>query len=420
MDADFIKDLSRIIEIDSISTHEDFPDNAKCSLCLEEMLNICESYGFKSNNIDGVVGYVDWGPDSEDYVACLSHLDVVPPKDGWNTDPFKLTEVGDKFFARGVLDDKGPTMCCFYAMKSLRDDGVIPKKKFRMIFGTNEECGSHEIEHYLAHEKAPEFCFTPDSEYPITYAEKGIVNYKINYKFDHKVQVKGDMNRNRVPEELTVIIDGHEFYAKGRGAHAAWPFCGENALIKVAGIISKSDVDEDVRIYFSSLYNGFVDNHDGRRIGLDEFDLSKDPSQTFICTPYKLSYKDGIISVNISIRYPTFVTETEIENKIFKYFPNTTHEVRRAVPPAFMDVENENAQKLLKAYRDITGDMSKPVSSTGGTYAKHLPNTVAFGAAFQNRSSIQNVVHNANEYMYKQDLAKNLEIYKAAIYNLVS
>lgn len=404
----FIDDLSKIIAIPSISTAKKPPYDEECSKCLDTMLEICEREGFKTKNINGIVGYADWG-EGDKYIASVAHLDVVPAQDGWDTDPFKLTRVEDKYIARGVIDDKGPALMMLYACKMLKD--IKPKTKFRMIFGTNEECGSHELPAYLAEEPAPEFCFTPDSEYPLTYAEKGIVNYKVNIPFDESVEVLGDMNRNRVPEDITIKYKDKTYHAKGKGAHAAWPFHGDNALVKACGMI-----DDD---FFQAIYCAFNESHEGKKIGLGEFDMSPDPKQTFVCTPYKMGYVPGTISVYISVRYPTFITQDQITGKIFSRIPEATYEIKRAIPPSFTDVNNPYVKKLLAAYRSVTGDMSDPVNSTGGTYAKHFPNTVAFGAAFQNRAHISKVAHNANEYMYVEDIYKNLEIYTHAIYNLV-
>lgn len=42
-------------------------------------------------------------------VLVYGHLDVQPAlkEDGWHTDPFELTEIDGKLYARGSSDDKG-------------------------------------------------------------------------------------------------------------------------------------------------------------------------------------------------------------------------------------------------------------------------------------------------------------------------
>ena len=54
----------------------------------------------------------------------LGHLDIVPIGEGWTKDPFSCTEEDGYLFGRGVLDDKGPAMAGFYAMKMLKDNHI--------------------------------------------------------------------------------------------------------------------------------------------------------------------------------------------------------------------------------------------------------------------------------------------------------
>ena len=51
---------------------------------------------------------------------------------------------------------------------------------------------------------------------------------------------------------------------------------------------------------------------------------------------------------------------------------------------------------LLKAYREVTGDMSDPIIIGGGTYARGMDNVVAFGPLYPGQ---ENVEHIANEYI---------------------
>ena len=42
-------------------------------------------------------------------------------------------------YARGAIDDKGPTMAAYYAMKIVKELGLPINKRVRMILGTDEE-----------------------------------------------------------------------------------------------------------------------------------------------------------------------------------------------------------------------------------------------------------------------------------------
>lgn len=55
-----------------------------------------------------------------------SHMDVVPPADGWKTDPYTLVIKDDRAYGRGSTDAKGPLACLTHAIKRIIDnpDGV--------------------------------------------------------------------------------------------------------------------------------------------------------------------------------------------------------------------------------------------------------------------------------------------------------
>ena len=54
-----------------------------------------------------------------------------------------------------------------------------------------------------------------------------------------------------------------------------------------------------------------------------------------------------------------------------------------------------------RVYAEETGEVSEPVSMGGGTYAKSLPNTVAFGPIFPGH---EDTMHQANEHITEDDL----------------
>lgn len=131
--------------------------------------------------IDDAIGYVQWGEDDEDYIGIIGHLDVVPAGSGWDFPPFDLSEKDGRFYGRGILDNKGPIISCFYALILLKKMGAVPKKTIRIIFGTDEESGMSDVAHYLQAEVPPSFGFTPDCKYPVVYGERGVVNLTIHF-----------------------------------------------------------------------------------------------------------------------------------------------------------------------------------------------------------------------------------------------
>ena len=72
-------------------------------------------------------------------------------------------------------------------------------------------------------------------------------------------------------------------------------------------------------------------------------------------------------------------------------------------------------QTLQEVYREQTGDEAEPVVIGGGTYAKSMKNTVAFGPIFPGQ---ENVIHQKDEYITIENLMKNVEIMAHAMYRL--
>jgi acetylornithine deacetylase/succinyl-diaminopimelate desuccinylase-like protein len=70
----------------------------------------------------------------------LAHIDVVPPGDGWQHDPFKLTETEDGYFhGRGVIDDKAMAAIFLANLIELHRDGFRPERDIVLALTTDEE-----------------------------------------------------------------------------------------------------------------------------------------------------------------------------------------------------------------------------------------------------------------------------------------
>ena len=85
--------------------------------------------------------------------------------------------------------------------------------------------------------------------------------------------------------------------------------------------------------------------------------------------------------------------------------------------PLFFPVDSPLVEALTESYREVTGDMTEPMVIGGGTYAKGLNNTIAFGCAFPGTDYR---IHNTNEWCPIDELLKQAEIYVAGIQKLLS
>ena len=120
---------------------EGAPYGIEIKRSLDHVLATAEKLGFRTQNVDGHVGWAEYG-DGEEMVAVLGHLDVVPAGDGWSFNPWGGEIKDGRIWGRGAMDDKGPSIASLFALAALRDSGIPLKRRIRLIFGCNEETGA--------------------------------------------------------------------------------------------------------------------------------------------------------------------------------------------------------------------------------------------------------------------------------------
>ena len=118
------------------------------------------------------------------------------------------------------------------------------------------------------------------------------------------------------------------------------------------------------------------------------------------------------------MRVPHEVTDEQLTKKMHQclesYSLTETHELGKAL---YVDPQSELIQKLHNAYVEFTGDHEhQPQAIGGGTYAKTMPNCVAFGVEFPDSD---NKIHQNNEEISIDDLMKATAIYAKALYDLI-
>ena len=101
-----IQDIETLCAIPSVydekTAGENQPYGKACRNALDTMLEIGKRDGFVTYDEHGYAGHIDIG-DQEESFGILGHLDVVPVNEvGWNSDPFKVVQVNDKLYGRGV------------------------------------------------------------------------------------------------------------------------------------------------------------------------------------------------------------------------------------------------------------------------------------------------------------------------------
>lgn len=418
---------------------------------LENILNIGKKFGFKTKNLDGYAGYIEFG-EGDKTLGILGHVDVVPEGEGWDMDPYSAEIIDNKIYGRGAIDDKGPTIAALYAMKAVQESSVELNKKVRLIVGANEETDWRCMDYYFKHEEEPEIAFTPDADFPVIYAEKGVMSIELRYRLDSLnssdlslLELKSGSVVNIVPEKANAKISSKnlksviekiksefedkydfelinndnelEIITLGRSAHGSKPQLGFSAIHALMDILSEVFDSNDSISNFIKLYNqkiGFY-NH-GEEIGC-KFEDEVVGKLTF--NPGVLKLVENEIILSVDIRYPIKYTSQDVIEGISKNIEGsgfTLKLIDDSLKPLYVEKDSHLVKTLMDVYKSHTGvDNASPLTIGGATYARVMDNAVAFGALYP---GMEELAHQKNEYISIEHLLDLAKIYAKAIYEL--
>ena len=178
------KDVSINSIYDEKTISKDAPYGAGVKKCFDFLKELALKDGFNVDTCDGRALEISFG-EGKNLIYVLAHQDVVPVSGNWKFGPFNPTIEDDKLYGRGTSDDKGPGISAYYALKALKDNGLINNFRVRLVFGGDEERGSSCLEYYFntLKKEQPTYGFTPDGDFPLIYGEKG------NYSNEESVAI---------------------------------------------------------------------------------------------------------------------------------------------------------------------------------------------------------------------------------------
>jgi predicted dipeptidase len=426
--------LVELLRIPSVCEEnaDGFPFGKSVDQALRKAIEIAGGLGFRTRYGDGgYYGFAEIG-EGEDLVGVLGHVDVVPPGnlDEWERDPFDPVEIDGMVYGRGAQDDKGPMLAALYAAKALMDAEVVFNKRVRFIFGTDEETLWRCINCYKEREELPAMGFSPDSKFPLTYAEKGLLQFHLESRNESGLRLDGGSAFNAVPDamfycgerqdDLASALDGFGFaYTRraggvevhGKAAHAMEPEAGINAIARLCVALEAIGARSNAVDFVA------------REVGEDPFatrifgDCADEPSG-------RLKFNVGKIDLgeteqlSIDCRLPVTVSKEEIVARLSAAAAGYGLAYRQFdwLAPLYLPLDHFMVQALMKVYRDRSGDtVSGPIVSGGATYARAMKNCVAFGALLPDEPLTE---HQPNERAVLANLHKAMDIYANAIYEL--
>jgi succinyl-diaminopimelate desuccinylase len=376
------------------------------------------------------------GPPGSPVIGLAVHGDVqLADARGWTSPPFEPAVRGDRIWGRGSADDKGPMVQALLAMAALRSSGVKRTHTVRLLVGGAEESDPKEMDVYLSKRPPPDLTLVLDMAFPVALGEKawsalvvtappertaaataaeaaryavvvialeaGIATAIVPDRAEIQLRWSGgaadwdrflaEVRARPLPEGTRLDVEGEgldrTLRVIGKAAHAGVALRqGRNALVALAGLLEgllppsgASDLLAFARLAGSDL--------DGAALALPG---SPPPWNGFETNVATVKRAEGGLEMAINIRAtPALFGEalrTHLDEQVRQFNARTGASL---VPsgyfsstPLVIDPASKLVRRLLAAYRRGGGRPAVPVASPGGTYAKHLPNAVAFGMWF--------------------------------------
>lgn len=437
-EAQMLQDLAELISIPSVAlkeakrdTKEHAPFGSECRRVLNAMEQIGVRAGMQTEDLDGYCLCLTAGKGAHE-IGIWNHLDVVPEGEGWEYPPYQLTQRGEFLIGRGVQDNKGPAIAVLYALKYCMEQGLLQNIRVRQILGCQEETGMQDVDWYLAKRPAPEYSFVADCGFPVCCGEKGHaqVTFVTKDRLDGIVSLQAGTVANSIPAKAEAILEGGEILrTEGIGGHAAFPAGGLNALY-LLGLELERRWNEDAGLKCSEKTAAAVqflrraaEGGYGEKINLAQEDEISGP---LTCNAGIAGMQDGHLMLVLDIRYPISASWDAVEKTLREEGMQAGFEITQChnSNPYYMEKTHPFVQILMESWREKTGLTGEPYVMGGGTYARKIPNAVAFGPGLdRDLSQLQlkeghGNCHGADEAECLENLRCAVEIYVEALIKL--
>lgn len=406
------------------------------------------------------------GPAGAPVLALLVHGDVQPPGDhGWTFPPFECVSRDGYIHGRGTADDKGPLVQALLAMASLREDPRPRTHTVRLLIGSDEESANTDIATYLKTHKAPDATLVLDSDFPVVVGEKAwdALELTVAAPYERRdttsvpwsiARLDAGVTPSIVPPRAVARLRWHGDPSKlGGAARALCPSSvpadyrcevetgGDGAVVTVTGRAAHSGMNIDggrnALVFLARALDGKVQRSNaadllafaamagrdlhGASLGLTQNDPLWGRYNVNVAMMKEL--QEGRLRLTINLRRIPPMSGEELKAHLAKqveafskprglqmevggFFQDTPF----AVPP-----DAKLVTRLLSAYERATGTPAKPAIAGGGTYAKRLPNAIAFGMWFPGSPYPG---HDVNERIPVADLHRGVNVLLEALNDL--
>ena len=442
---DLLDDTRRMLRIPSVETAAEpgAPFGKANREALDLALNLANTWGMRTKDLDGYCGYAEFGK-GERLIVSLGHLDVVPVSSGWKHEPFGAEIDGEYVYARGSVDDKGPTMASFYAARALMEVAGNLGARVRIVFGCDEESGFQCVHRYVQTEEAPTYGIAPDSDWPLIHAEKGICDLHVEVPLPTGefalMEANGGQRPNividacsatvrvgagaraHVDEKLADAWDRNVAFrwhgdmlrveTVGKACHGSIPFGGDSAAIRLFRFLAFLAPLEDETFYDELLWSAHLGGAGLGIAGADE--VSKD----LTCNLGIVSTDGSTLKLLFNIRYPVTWKGEAVQKACGAHLETLKSGWSLAEmtdsPSLYFPIDHPLVSAICEVVREETGETKAPGVMGGGTYARAIPNTVSVGTGWAGDGD----AHENDERLKVEHLYRMSRIYAHILYRL--
>ena len=376
------------------------------------------------------------GVENAPTLGLVVHGDVVPvDADAWSFAPFSGGVQNGYVLGRGSADDKGPLVQGLLAMAALKNSGVRRTHNVLLLVGSDEETESSDITEYLKTHAPPDYSLVIDSTFPVVAGEKAWNAPSFTTTLAERdaskpwvvAKLTAGLSASIVPDNAEIdlrwatgtadwqpLIDALQSFrmsegtrlvtqangdtirivAYGHSSHAGMNLeGGRNALVGLArameGKLPAGGADDLLafaRLAGTDLY--------GTGLGITDRDPLWGRYAVNVATIKSDADDPKKSALTINIRRIPPRTSAQFKEYLEKFVAdfNAKRGASLAVggffsdDPLIFDPNAKLVRRLLRDYAAATGKKNpKPAISGGGTYAKRLPNAIAFGMWFPDK-----------------------------------
>ncbi len=407
------------------------------------------------------------GPTGAPVLGLVVHGDVQPVVEAdWSVPPFAGVEKHGVVWGRGAADDKGPMVQALLAMTALKESGLTRTHTVRLLVGSDEESDNLDIASYLKHHRPPDVGLVLDSSFPVVVGEKAWNALTVTVGDPYVVResrgqapwtivgLDAGLAKSIVPNRAVAALEWRGESAKRAAAATALRRARADGLaVEVAGEGPRVIVTATGRAAHAGM------NLEGGRNALvflartlhgqllpsgaaDLLAFAEEAGQDLHGTGLGITDEDplwGRYAVNVATIKPAEGrTGLRLTTNLRRIPPRTGQDLRAFLEkrvagfnsgrgaqlvsggfydnePLAFDPRSKLVKRLLASYQRATGTAERPAISGGGTYAKRLPNSIAFGMWFPGKPYPG---HDTDEQISVADLHEGVEVLIEALADL--